>query len=227
MIADVPSAPARSSAAAQAASVAPVVTTSSTSRIQRPTTSRASAERGGRTANAPATLAARSDLIEVELGDRGTLAREQRCVWEPQVARGRTGDELRLVVAARPRPGGVDRDMRHELCAHAHPGPAPGDRGPERLGQPLLAAVLDGVERRADGPAERRAPVELEQRGGEVTGQPDRNPGRCLQPAIQRRNARPAQRRPFTATPDALRGQRGVQGLVRGAPQQIDHAADR
>jgi hypothetical protein len=53
----------------------------------------------------------------------------------------------------------MDRDMRDEVGADPDPRPASRHGYTERLGDPLLAAVLDRVQRIADDTVEWRAPI--------------------------------------------------------------------
>ena len=107
---------------AQAASVEPVVRTSSTSSTQRP---RIGARRAG--VRRPRRRRARCGPVapvEVELGDRRPVARERRDVRQPE-PRGRDpGDELGLVVAAVRVALVVDRDVDDDLRADARRAPS-------------------------------------------------------------------------------------------------------
>ena len=82
---------------------------------------------------------------------------------------------------------------------------------PERLGEAALARVLERVERAANGPAERRTPLELEQRLRRTVGEPERRPGRQRQPGVKGAAARRADRRPLRPAPRARRGQREIE----------------
>jgi hypothetical protein len=89
----------------------------------------------------------------------------------------------------------------------------------------LLAPVLDRVEGRSDGPAERRAPVELQEGRREIPWQPDRDAGRRIEPTIQGGHARIAQRWALTPASDAGRRKGDVERLACRAADEIDHAA--
>ena len=164
--------------------------------------------------------------IKVELGDRRPLPREQRGVPEPELASGRT---RRSAPPGRSRACGsvrVDRHMRDEVGADADPSPATRDGRPERVAEPLLPAVLDGVERGADRAAERGAPVELEERRRQVARQPDRDARGCSRRAIQRRAACRAERRPLAAATDAGGGRAASRAGFAARRTRCDHAHD-
>ena len=150
--------------------------------------------------------------IEVELRDRCPRADEERRVGQSEVARGMMGDELRLVVAALARPVLVDGYMGDEVRPDSGRRPPSCDRLAERLAEPLLPAVLDGVERVADHAVEWGAPVELEEGLGQLPGKADRGPRRTRQASIEGRLAVTADRRPFRAATHAGRWQCRVEG---------------
>ncbi len=139
----------------------PVVTTSSTSTIQRPR-SRASSRAWSRTR--PRRWPPGGD------GRGGTGRSSRGCASRAgsqgigMRVGGRGGDQLGLVVAALAAPRGVDRDRDEDVAAGARASPACGDRLAERTREPALARVLEGVERPPERARERRAPLELEQR---------------------------------------------------------------
>ena len=139
---------------AQAASVAPVVTTSSTRRTQRP------------------VMPARDDALRPEPerpGHVGARSSRPSSNWAT-VARRRSsanamgrprwraaaGGARRLVVAALTFALGVDGDRHDHLSPDPDTGPAPPDRRPQRLRQPTFARVFQVVERRPHRPGGRR-----------------------------------------------------------------------
>src|SRR5262245_56988952 len=91
-----------------------------------------------------------------------------------------TSDQRGLIVAALSSRVGMDRHVRDEVRPDADRDPTAGDRPTERLGQPLLAAVLDRMKGVAHGPMEWCAPLELEEWLRDLAGQPDRDA--CRQP---------------------------------------------
>ena len=179
--------------------MAPVVTTSSTSRTQRPMRRR---RRGAR----PRTHERAGDVgravasIEVELGDRRALAASSSVAYGSPRWRGRgPRDELRLVVAPRPA-----RSAWTGTCVTTSaPTPTRAQRRAigrtEGLGEPLLAAVLDRVEGGADRAAERCAPVELQERRRDIA-------------RAARSGRRPA--------PRAARSRAGTQASHSGGPSR-------
>ncbi len=140
-------APARSSARAQASTVAPEVSTSSTRTSRRPATS---ALPSAGTRKAPCTFCARSALRQPDLLRRRLDALE-RAVAHRHAAR--LGDDLgqqrRLVEAPRPQPPPVQRH-RHERVGVRQQF-APGARHPAAHGgrevEPV--AVFEGMHERA------------------------------------------------------------------------------
>ena len=88
------------------------------------------------------------------------------------------------------------------------------------------------MEGRPDRPAERGAPVELEERRREIAREPDRGAGRGIQSTIQGGHAPLAQGRSFTPAPDADRRKgrvqrvtRALEVLVHGNEGRVDIAA--
>ena len=144
VIADTARAPAASSAVAHAESVAPVVMTSSMSRIHRPRTSagRPGPARAGRHPRRWRPGRAGRGRTGRSCSARGRAARR----GADRARRGHEGDVLRLVVAAPLRPLRVHRDVRHERGPDADPRPAPSHGSTERPGESALAGVLDRVE---------------------------------------------------------------------------------
>jgi hypothetical protein len=104
-------------------------------------------------------------------------------------------DQVRLVVAAFAGSVRVDGDVCDEIRADADGCPPASDRSPERIGEALLAAVLDGVQRVTDDPAELGAPLELQERLGQLGGQADRDAACPGEPGVERRSASVADRR--------------------------------
>ena len=115
-------------------------------------------------------------------------------------------DELGLVVAARAGPSawtgtcatsvGADADRAQRRATAAPSGAA------SRCSPPYLMRV----ERIAGDAAERRAPLELEQRcRAAPPGSPIGTPAGASQACVERRRARRAERRPFAAAADAVR----------------------
>ncbi len=195
--------------------MAPVVTTSSMRMTQRPASGRgsqAACRRGpGSQPECAVDVRSAGRSIEVELGDRGARPFENRGERKPELASRRARDQLRLVIAARPRPVGMDGNGDEQVAAGTRPTPAPRDRRPERDRQPLLTGVLQLVQRVPDQPRERRAPFELEQWRRNVGRKPDGDAGRHLQPGVERGQARGADRRALRPAARAAGGQREVQ----------------
>ena len=108
----------------------------------------------------------------------------------------------------------MHRDRHQRVAARPRAGPASGDRPPERLGEALLAGVLELVERRSDDPDERRAPLELEEIGREVRGQSDRDAGRQVEPGVEGREAGRADRVALPAAAGAPGGKREIEGAA-------------
>ena len=179
-----------------------------------------SGSRGARTEAEGARDVRRAVLtVEIELGDGGAAALEDRRHREAELARGDLCDQGGLVVAALPGALGVHGHRDEDVAARAGSPPAPGDGPPERFSKAALAAVLQLVEGPPDGTGERRAPLELEQRFRDVRREPDRDAGRELEAGIERRLAAAAQRRPLPPATDAARGQ----GKVEGPADEVAH----
>ena len=183
VIAETPIAPASARAVAHAARVAPVVTTSSTSRIHAPATGRSRAPVAARLETIePADPEGARDVrgavlaSELELGGRGPSPLEGATMRQSERPGGDLRDERGLVVAAPPFALGMHGDRDHQRRALADPAPAPRHREPERASQPALTPVLEVVERGPDRAGERRAPFELEERGRKVDRHPDGEP---------------------------------------------------
>ncbi len=81
----------------------------------------------------------------------------------------------------------------------------------ERFLEPSLTRVFQGVQGVPDRPPERSAPLELQERRGNVRGQADRRAGRHAATHRQGRTAAGAERVAFAAAPDARRGQGEVE----------------
>ena len=186
---------AASSGTAHAASVAPVVTTSSTRTTQRPASGplRPCGRRASRDPAAPARAERPGDVRRPpargrdRTGRSSTAARSRRgAIGSPRASAATAGDQLRLVVAASARPLRVDGN-RHERGRHRprHAASARATASPSGRGEARLAAVFQLVERAPDDPAERRAPLELEERRRQLRRQADRNPRRPA-PAARR-----------------------------------------
>ena len=186
--------PPPASTAAQADSVAPVVMTSSTSTTQRPRTAWAAAVGRIGAPKAPATFAARSRPIELELGDRrpppledGRRRQAQR--WPP-----------------RPRRAGRPGRSRAARPARRGPGPARGGRHPRRpppsAARPPRRAARRAVARRrtsAGAAPSRTTPPNgahhstWSSGGGSSAGRPIGTPGRQRRAVRRARGGRPAQ----------------------------------
>ena len=223
-MAETAAAPAATRAAPQAARVAPVVTTSSTSRTQRPAMA-AAAPRGPPEPEGAGDVGGPLVAAQLELGDGRAAAFQRPLDRQIQALPGHRGDEGGLVIAAPPLAIRVHRDGHDQLRPDADPRPATGDGDPQRDGQPLLAPVLQLVQRAPDRAGVRSAPLELEERRRDVRRQADGRPGRQTEPRIERRQAVGAQRRPFAAAARA----RGRQGEVEEAgrePSERRHAPD-
>ena len=215
-------APPSSRASAHAASVAPVVMTSSTRRIQRP---RRSGARRAAAANAPATLVARSRPVEVELGDRGAPALEERRTGRPRWRAADRAMQLGLVVAAR-----AARDRR---------GPGHGRRRPPRprsAAQRRATAAPSGSPRRCSPPylmrcrASRTSPrngahqSSCSRGAGISPGKPDRYAAREVQSGVERGRAGRADRRTLGVAADTRAGKATSSSRRRGAPIRPGHS---
>ncbi len=178
-----------------------------------PRRSRASA--GDASAKAPATLTA---LARRSSSNWATVACHRRSagrIGSPRPPRGHAGEQDGLVVASGRRPVAMDGHRDDEVAAGTRPGPASRHRRAEGHGQAPLARVLQRVERIAHEPGIRRAPLHLQQWRGQVGGKADRGPARQVQPRVERRRARGADRIAFPATADADGRKRQVEDTGR------------
>ena len=164
----------------------------------------AAGRRGAR--NAPVTLAARSSRPS---SNCATVARERSSAsanGRPRPRAATVAMSAGLVVAALPLPVSVDGHRHDDLRAHADSRPAPRDGRSQRFGQAALAGVLQVVERSAHRAGERGAPFQLEERRRQVGRQPDRRATGQVQPRVERRQARVAQRQPSRPQPAQAAG---------------------
>src|SRR5258705_7188519 len=158
--------------------------------------------------------------MEVELGGRRPRAYEDGGARHAKRLSRDPGNQFRVVIATPPPPLGVDRHRHDDVAARGGSLPATGDGSAQRAREPLLAAVLELVQGAPDDVGERRTPLELQERRRDVRWQADRDPGRQVEPRVERGRARGADRLALRATAGAARRERGVEG----APYQ---AADR
>jgi hypothetical protein len=75
------------------------------------------------------------------------------------------------------------------------------------------------MQRAPDEPAERRAPLELEERRRHVRWQPDRDPGRNVEAGVERGQASGADRLTFRSAARAAGGEREIEE----APDERGH----
>ena len=208
VIADTAMAPASSSTVAHAASVAPVVRTSSTSTIhgaRRTGTISRSRENLPRVGagGTPRDVAGAGNPIEVELGG-GDPAPLQQVVTdrEAEATAGNSGDEGRLVVPALADPVARRGDRHEHVSGRARARPATGHGETQRAGHAAIAGVLEPVECPPRDARERRAPFDLDEwrrdvaRAARSAHRPARRGGRRAPERSPRRAAGPSRSQP-------------------------------
>ena len=167
----------------------------------------------------------RRPVAPVELGTGRSSRRRAPSAAQPRQPRRRGGrgrDELGLVVAALAAPRRVDRDRDEQVAAGAGPPPALRDGLAERLASRRSPAYLSAWSARRSEPAERRAPLELEQRVRWASASPSGVPAGSAagrRPGAGRR----ADRRPLRPAARDRRGQREVQQPVGGREEGHGH----
>ncbi len=208
------------------------MTTSSTSSTHAPATvavgtpARREAGAGARRRNAPATFAARSSRPSSNWAVVARSRSSARTQGSPSVRRRHRGDQGGLVVAAPALALGVDRDRDHQVrrprrrAAIAERPPGRAVRASRRS-----PAYFRSWRAARTGPGERRAPLELEQRGGEIDRHADRRAARQVQASIQRPRARRAERLALTPAAGAPPRKREVEGLGGGRRDRSGQAA--
>ena len=198
----------------------PVVRTSSTSTAHAP--------------SRPATRAAEPEGAFARSGPVPACPGRTGRPWPASAREGRgPGARTSGRRPGRSGPPGRSRGRGHDPARpvrgrdRSPPAPAAAQRRPTACpsgsATPTVTGVLQPMERATGDPAERRAPLHLDQRRGNVPGQPDRRARRQVEPRVQCGEARRAQRRALALAARAGRGKGEVQG-ARGQP--TDAAAD-
>lgn len=131
------------------------------------------------------------------------------------------GDQLCLVVAALAPSVAMNGYGDQEFTATPGPPPASRHELPERPGQALFAAVLEGVDRPAQQRVVRRHPLHLDERWRQLAGDADRDAGLPLDVRGEAREAAPADRFAFGATARADCGEREVQGSINRPCEEV------
>lgn len=154
--------------------------------------------------------------IKVELRRRAPSPFEE-VVPDRQAQRraGGPGDERCLVVAAIADTIRGRRHRHQHVTARAGRGPATSHRRTEGRCEPSIARVLQAMQGPSRDPRERRAPLDLDERSGKLTRQPDRSACGRSKADIQSRCTVSAQRRAFPVAPCAQRGEGKVQSTTR------------
>ncbi|HEU5204339.1 MAG TPA: hypothetical protein VFU17_08585, partial [Candidatus Limnocylindrales bacterium] len=184
--------------------------------VEWPLARRASAE-AERTLDVGGTVRA----VQVELGNRRSTAFEGCRHWEVELPGRDLRDQHRLVVASLAGTIGVDRNGDEEIATRTRPIPAPRNGTPERLSEAPFAGVLELVQRPAYGTGERRAPLQLQQRLGDVRREAERRAGREMEPGVEGGFAIRAKGRSLVAAADTAGRQREIEGSVEEVAHRL------